>query len=141
MQTMDDGRDVELVQLQDEAIPVLNTARLVYGGDALSLPPAIATQSQSSDAPQPSLQSLVVTELSSNGSSVALMVDGTPALKRVFQKAFQPVPPIYQNLHKLRGLSSLVNPDPNSPNTFSQPMFLLNIEALLQQGDRQIQAG
>ncbi|MEM1311143.1 MAG: chemotaxis protein CheW [Cyanobacteria bacterium P01_H01_bin.153] len=127
------GPAMDLIQLRQENIPVLDIARLVYGKDKPQLaqsgetnPPATAPEDANL-----SVQNIVVIDLS-RGDPVGLLVDGVPTLKRVRQSAFSPVPPIYVTTHQLRGLSSVIQPDPQMPDSLTQPMFLLNVEALLQ---------
>jgi chemotaxis signal transduction protein len=137
-----EGRAVELIQLQQDYIPVVDIAPLVYGGTpnpaTTALPAPVTAPTVANPAvPQ---HSLVVIDLS-QGDAVALLVDGTPALKRVRQAAFSPVPPIYQSLHQLRGLSSVIRPDSNPPDTSALPMFLLNVEALIPPKEHLIQTG
>lgn len=132
-QASSDGRDADLIQLQNENIPILNAAQLVYSADRPQLPSQTATTGAAVEPTAP-LQNIIVVELS-QGGSIGLIVDGVPILKRVRQSAFSPVPPMYLKVHQLRGISSIINPDPNLPDSFSHPMFLLVVEALLQWSD------
>jgi chemotaxis signal transduction protein len=125
--------DSDLIQLQNENITVLDAAKLVYGQTVASLPQTTDVMLPASieEASPPLEKTVVVAELRS-GESVGLVVDGIPTLKRVRQMSFSPVPPLYQTVHQLRGLVSIVRPDPNIPDTMNQLMFLLSLEALLQ---------
>lgn len=125
-----DGKDVELIQFQNEPILVLNAANLVYGtnmpqltGQDIPSPPAkLAAPAQE--------QNIVVLDLS-RGHSLGLKVDSPPVLKRVRQSALAPVPSVYISVHQLRGVTHVVNPDDQATNGNSQPMFLIAIESLL----------
>jgi hypothetical protein len=65
---------------------------------------------------------------------VGLLVDGVPVLRRVRQSAFSPVPAMYLTIHRLKGISSIINSDPRLPEKYPNPMFLLAIEMLLPKG-------
>lgn len=125
------GSADELIQLGQDHIPVLDTARLVYGTDKPQLAGTSAQPAATTTEKAP-LQHIVVVELD-RGDSVGLIIDGTPILKRVRQSAFSPVPPIYVTVQKLRGISSIVKPPPEATDNLTQPMLLLTIETLLQQ--------
>lgn len=121
------GANVGLIEVQDQAIPVVDAATLVYGrampqlpGQADPQPPAAIAQ----------VQSILVVETSQQGP-LGLMVDGTPTIKRVGQSAFKPVPPVYLTMHGLRGISSVVDLKPLKSGDSTQAIFLLDVEGLL----------
>lgn len=120
--------DMGLIQLQNEAVPIVNTANLVYGGAMLQLP----GQAESMATPLPqvlTVQSIVVVELPQGGAA-GLLVDGTPTIRRVRQSALKPVPTMYLTMHRLRGISSVVDLQPSTSES-DIPLFLLEIEKLL----------
>ncbi|MDB9526336.1 chemotaxis protein CheW [Oscillatoria sp. CS-180] len=124
-----EGKAAGLIQLKDENILVLDAARLIYGVDIPQLA-GETTTSPSATIAQPQEHNIVIVELPQRGS-VGLLVDGTPVLKRVRQSAFSPVPAVYLTVHRLNGVSHVVNPNAQETNRSAEPMFFLSIEALL----------
>lgn len=134
-QPASDGGETGLIYLQNENIPILDTAMLVYGPH----PQRQLAQVEATDRDRPShpaintyVQSIVVIDLEQAGA-IGLLVDGTPVLRRVRQSAFSPVPPVYLTVHKMNGVSSIVNGDSSAKDPCPQPMFLLSLENLLPQ--------
>jgi chemotaxis signal transduction protein len=112
-----------LTQMQQENIPLVDIASLVYQ-EAPILP------ADTSPAPRPETlttpgQAILVIDPPQLGS-IGLLIDGTPAIKRVKQSAFNPVPAVYLIMNRLQGINTLVNQGDNQP-----PLFLLEIDALL----------
>lgn len=123
------GADVGLIEVQNEAIPTVNTANLVYGNAMPQLP----AQGGAPDSPPPLItrsQSILVVDLS-EGGAVGLVVDGTPTIKRVRQSAIKPVPEMYLNIHRMRGISAIVDLNKPTGDEASSPLFLIEVNALL----------
>ncbi|NER80956.1 MAG: chemotaxis protein CheW, partial [Leptolyngbya sp. SIO1D8] len=88
-----------LIHLQDEAIPVVDTATLVYGSALPQLPGQVEESSAQQSAVVKPIQSILVVDLAYGGAA-GLLVDGTPGIKRVRQSALNPVPPMYLSLYR-----------------------------------------
>lgn len=119
----------DLIQLKNETIPVLDAASLVYGTHASQLPEANAVTPAPLPPSAPVPHILVVE--GPEDDSVGLLIDGQPVLRRLRPSSFSPVPPLYLQVHQMRGILSVVNPDPQVPDSPSQPMFLLAMESLI----------
>lgn len=125
-----------LAQLQQDNIPLVDIASLVYQETPLlsanqqeaPLLLAAANTAPSSEVsaePLTSPQTILVIDPPLLGI-MGLLVDGTPAIKRVKQSAFSPVPALYLIMNRLQGVNTLVNQGENQP-----PLFLLEIDTLL----------
>lgn len=160
--------EVGLIQLQNEAIPIVDAASLVYGSSQQPLLGQVASptlpqpmqpqlpeqvvprtpshqmQQQSPGqivprtSPNPNIaapaQNLLITDLS-QGGAIGMIIDGTPAIKRVRQSAFKPVPSMYLAIQRMRGISSMIDLGPSTTDNANQPIFLLEIESLLPQNE------
>ncbi|MBE7380082.1 MAG: chemotaxis protein CheW [Leptolyngbya sp. SIO1E4] len=121
-------QEMGLIQLQNETIPIVDTASLVFeasprlpgSGGAPSNPP-----------PAPVTSSILVVDLS-QGGAVGLLIDGTPTIKRVRQSALRPVPQMYLTINHLRGINGVVDlTQSTSADHSSQLLLLLEMDALL----------
>lgn len=123
------GTDVGLIELHNEAIPLINAASLVYGNAT----PRLTASTQTAEAPVPpknSMQSIIVVD-NSKGDSVGLLIDGTPTIKRVRQSAIKPVPSVYLTIHQLRGISYIIDLPKSTSEEISHPIFWLEVDSLL----------
>lgn len=131
------GRTADWVHVQNQAIPLVDAAQLVYGPTAPAvsqLMPAVGSAAPTPlDAEKstrqpglPAVQSIIVVDLPDQ-QSMGLIVEGTPVLKRVSPAAFSPVPPLYLTVHRLRGVTSLVKLEPNGD---ADVMLLLAVDQL-----------
>lgn len=111
-----------LIRLQNESVPVIDVARLIYR-QAPQLPAGDLTTTAKVTSP-PASHILVVT-LHRQGN-VGLLVEGQPALRRVPRSAFSPVPAVYVTMNHMHGVNVLVSEKEEDP-----PMFLLEVETLL----------
>ena len=128
-QSTQSGLEVGLIQLQNEAIPVINAATLVFGGAMPQLPGTIEPSAKPLTMNTPP-QSILVVDLSQGGAA-GLLIDGTPAIKRVRPSALKPVPPMYLTIHRLKGIRSVIDLQHPTPAKSSPPLFLLDIDSLL----------
>jgi chemotaxis signal transduction protein len=122
----DAARGLGLTLLHQESVPILDLADRVY--QPLPLLPGSSPRLHDStpEAPNPqSLQSIVVVD-SPRFGALGLLVDGIPALKRVKQSAFSPVPASYLVINRLQGINTLVSVTDAEP-----PLFLLEVDALV----------
>jgi chemotaxis signal transduction protein len=112
-----------LTQLQQETIPLVDVASLIYQET-----PLLSGDGGADDlvtSPPPSNQAILVIDPPHLGA-IGLLIDGTPAIKRVKQSAFSPIPAVYLIMNRLQGINTLVNQGAGEP-----PLFLLEVDTLL----------
>lgn len=124
------GTDVGLIELHNEAIPVMNAANLVYGQTPPQPPASVQPSAPSAPVKNP-VQSIIVVN-NSKGDLIGLRIDGTPTIKRVRQSAIKPVPPVYLTIHHLRGISYIVDLPKSTSDEISHPIFWLEVDSLLE---------
>lgn len=144
-QPADEGMALGLTQLHNQAIPIVDTATLVYGTPLPQRPQLLpAANPNPAILPDPDqvvwpVQSILIADLPPSERSqadpsqhrlVGLTVDGTPALKRVRQSAVSPIPPMYLAIHQLRGICNVIDLT-RSPDSHPHPLFWLDLETLL----------
>jgi len=112
-----------LTQLQQDNIPLIDTATLIYQ----EAPPSQGdTPTTKAWGPaQAPVQTVLVIDPPPLGA-VGLLIDSTPSIRRAKQSAFSPVPAIYLIMNRLQGINTLVTLGKHEP-----PHFLLEVDALL----------
>ncbi|MEL6382554.1 MAG: chemotaxis protein CheW [Cyanobacteria bacterium J06626_18] len=120
--------DMQFIQLGDETIPVVDTAKLVYGRLS-QLPKPLAVP----DFLPPlltSIQSILVVDHPC-GRTLGLAIDGIPVIKRVKASGLSPISMTYLTIHRLQGISSVIELAHADPNRYAYPLFVLEMEMLL----------
>ncbi|MGF1521769.1 MAG: chemotaxis protein CheW [Leptolyngbyaceae cyanobacterium] len=120
--------DMQFIQLHDEIIPVVDTAKLVYGGSP-QLPKPLTTP----DFLPPlltAIRSILVVDHPS-GKTVGLAIDGIPVIKRVNASGLSPISTTYLAIHRLQGISSVIELEPAASHRYAYPLFVLEMEMLL----------
>lgn len=145
------GTGVSLTLYQDRELVVVDIARRLFGemlsSELLSkyaLPPARDPEAVERELPLPSLGSsssmqlqhvsnterYIVIVQTSKGELVGLPIDSPPALRRLPESAFTPLPPAYISQVHIQCVSSLIVQSQGEP-----PLFLIDPDQLLQPWD------
>lgn len=110
------------LRLQEETIPLLDVARLIYTNTP-QLP--AASPSEPVETISSIATNVLIADLPRQGT-IGLLIEGTPAMRRVTRSAFAPVPPMYVTMNHMQGINVLVSEQDAEP-----PMFLLELEKLM----------
>ena len=97
--------DMQFIQLYNEIIPVVDTAKLVYGG--LSQMPKPLNVPDVLPPLLTSIQSILVVDHPC-GRTLGLVIDGIPVIKRVSASGLSPISLTYLTVHRLQGISSVI---------------------------------
>ena len=117
---------VSLTLYQEKELLVIDPEHRIFGQTDQHLLPVI-TDGTSSIVPSIATQSYLILVPNLQGGIVGLSIKQQPALRRVPQTAFAPIPPAYITEGKLRCVNAIIIQKSEQP-----PLFLINLEQLLQ---------
>ena len=117
---------ISLTLYQEKELLVIDLEQRIFGQMDQHLLSG-TTDGTQSVVPSTTRQNYLLIVPNLQGGIVGLAIRQQPALRRVLQTAFAPIPPIYIAEGKLRCVNAIIIQKPEQP-----PLFLLNLEQLLQ---------